>query len=160
MQIVLISSCPELIAQEKLCSPGFPVGTPLHSQGKGQGQITVFRRVFDVLSSQPGTAKHWKQKLIFAAQLPLALPLPPFGTAAFPALTSAPSQTWTALSKCPPKLSQWETKLFLLKPALCLHGLAGVRMEFLKKSEQKNANFLPKLILVFTGIIWEYGDYR
>lgn len=30
-----------------------PWGDPLHSQGKGQGQITVFRQVFDVLGHHP-----------------------------------------------------------------------------------------------------------
>lgn len=111
---------------------------PFQSQGRWQGQITVLRHVFDVLSQDLGQLSKGNKRMLRQHGPHRPRGLPPFGAAVFPGAdlcspTHGPHrQCDLQCQNLSPHSTQEKTlylflSSFFSKPALCLDGPAGER---------------------------------
>lgn len=78
---------------------------PFQSQGRWQGQITVFSHVFDVLSQDPGQLSRGNKRMLWQHWPHRPQGLPPFGAAVYPRADlcspthGASAAAWPAVSE-------------------------------------------------------------
>lgn len=173
MQILLISSCLELTAWWKLCSPGFPVGRPLTNWGQRTEpdnkclDMSLMSSAIILDSRTVETKDHSHSPCCSGPPAPLLLVRAPTPDTA---PSRASSAMWSARSKLsthpadkqtippslppslPPFLSFSQISFASLRPSW--------RIQFMK--EMRNNNHLSSKInnFVFTGIILGFGNYR